>query len=72
VSRYEIIERERPGDARTRYGVLDKENDIIVSNFDTRDDARAHIERLEQGPFDLDEQENWKEDDDWGTWEKWD
>lgn len=71
MSRYEIIERERPSDAKVRFGVLDTQSDIIVADFDTRDDARAHIERLEQGPFDLDEQENWKEDD-WGTWETWD
>lgn len=39
-----------------------------VAEFSDEDAARAHADKLNQGPLDLDEQEAWKDDwdDDWG------
>lgn len=34
-----------------------------VAEFRDADAARAHAERLAEGPFDLDEQEAWQDDD---------
>lgn len=71
MGRYEVVEGEHAVDAKPRWGVRDTRHDLIVANFSTREEAESHAERLEQGPFDLDEQDAWEKDDDWGTWEKW-
>ncbi|GGI09215.1 hypothetical protein GCM10011354_32970 [Egicoccus halophilus] len=55
------------------YEVVDTQSGHAVASFPDRDEAQAHADRLEQGPFDLDEQDRRrKEQDDWGTWESWD
>jgi hypothetical protein len=73
MSRFVVREGERPTDAKPRWAVIDTKSDLPVAHFPTRKEAEAHAERLAQGPFDLDEQEKWKEEDDeWGDWESWD
>lgn len=63
MTRFKVIEREDPAGTRQRFGVVDTESsDLPVAEFDTREAAQAHVERLAQGPFDWDEQEAWKDD----------
>ncbi len=69
MPRFEVREAEHPVDAKPRFAVVDTHNrDLPVANFASRDDAEAHAEKLEQGPLDWDEQEQWEDewDDDWG------
>lgn len=65
--RFEVVET---GDMRggAGYRVVDTEDgDRPVAEFRERQAAEDHAERLEEGPFDLDEQEAWQDewDDDW-------
>lgn len=54
-------------DRRTPWVVRDTEDrgGTPVAAFATEAEARAHAERLAQGPFDWDEQEAWQEPDPW-------
>ena len=62
MARFQIREREHPGGA-SRFAVVDTEsNELPVAEFDTREQAQAHADRLAQGPFDWDEQEAWQDD----------
>lgn len=70
MARFDVVEGEHPVDAKPRFSVVDTEHDLIVANFSTREEAEAHVRKLEEGPQDLDEQEEWQ-DEDWGEWEKW-
>lgn len=68
MARFQVREGEHPGDASPQYAVVDTANDDLpVARFASRDDARAHAQKLEQGPLDWDEQDAWKDDwkDDW-------
>ncbi len=66
MARFKVVERERIRDAKPQYAVVDSENrDMPVAHFSSRREAEAHVEKLESGPFDWDEQEAWQ-DDDWG------
>ncbi len=69
MARFEVREGEHPVSGRPRYAVVDTHHDDLpVARFDSRQDAQAHVDKLEQGPLDWDEQEAWKDDwdDDWG------
>jgi hypothetical protein len=49
---------------RTVWKVLDRDDHSRpVAEFPDEAAARAHADRLGQGPFDLDEQEAWQDDD---------
>lgn len=66
MSRFKVVEGEDI-QAHSRYAVVDTENrDMPVAHFSKRDEAEAHVKKLESGPFDWDDQEAWQEDDDWG------
>lgn len=73
MPRFQVRAEETIGRARPRYAVVDTENrDLPVAHFDHREDAEAHAGRLEQGPFDWDEQEAWQDEweddeDDWSS-----
>jgi hypothetical protein len=50
---------------RSRWRVLDGDDrSRPVAEFDAEGPARAHAARLAEGPFDLDEQEAWQDEDD--------
>lgn len=70
-ARFVVRERARTGSAANEYLVVDtRDRSRPVASFASRDDAEAHADRLEAGPLDWDEQEQWKDDDDddgWGT-----
>ena len=59
------IEVRRDGDGGTRYAVRDAEDahGPPVAEFATQDEAREHVARLSEGPFDWDEQEAWQDPD---------
>lgn len=64
MGRFEVWERPRPGQAGNDYLVIDRDSsDLPVATFGDRRAAEDHAERLAQGPFDWDEQDQW--DDDW-------
>jgi hypothetical protein len=60
-------------DGRTHWLVHDQDDrGRPVAEFDDEVAARAHAQRLAEGPFDWDEQEAWQDpddedDDDWGA-----
>lgn len=63
MARFEVRERPRTGRAATEYLVVDTEHsDLPVASFADRASADEHRQRLESGPFDWDEQEQWKDD----------
>lgn len=69
MARFQVVQGEHPGDASPRFAVVDTEHrDLPVAHFSARDDAQAHADKLNQGPLDWDEQEQWQDDwdDDWG------
>lgn len=71
MARFRVVEREGMR-GEQRFAVVDSESDDLpVATFERREDAEAHVEKLEKGPMDLDEQEEWQEED-WGDWESWD
>lgn len=75
MARFEVkqINPKRYDPRATTYEVVDTQDGTPVASFPDRDEARAHAERLNAGPFDLDEQDRQRReaDEDWGTWEKW-
>lgn len=69
--RWKVVPQTRV-DGRTRWLVTDaQDRDRPVASFDDEGAARAHARRLAEGPFDWDEQEAWKdedeEEDDWDS-----
>jgi hypothetical protein len=73
MRRFRVEQAEHPVTAAPRFRVVDTQEDLIVATFDTVQEAQEHADKLEAGPLDWDEQEAWQDDDDdWGTWEKWD
>lgn len=75
MARFEVQQinpkRYDPRDAT--YEVVDTRDGNAVASFTDRAAAQAHADRINQGPFDLDQQDRQREeDDDWGTWKKWD
>lgn len=68
MARFVVQERTRTSGA-PEYLVVDSEDrSRPVASFPDRPAAQAHAERLEAGPLDWDEQEQWQDewDDDWG------
>jgi hypothetical protein len=62
VARFEVRPRERDGRIHD-YQVLDHEDaDRPVATFDDQEEAAAHAARLNEGPFDWDEQGAWKDE----------
>ena len=72
MTRFVVEQGEHPVTTAPRFRVIDTTEDLIVATFTTREAAQEHADKLNAGPLDLDEQEEWQEDDDWGTWEQWD
>lgn len=68
VARFVVRDRERAVSGRPQYLVVDTEDrHRPVAEFDDRDAAEAHAQRLAEGPFDWDEQDAWHDEwDDWG------
>lgn len=63
MSRFIVRERERSVSGRAQYLVVDAEDaHRPVAEFDDREAAQAHADRLAEGPFDWDEQDAWKDD----------
>lgn len=59
------VERDWTGAGEARWFVRDSEaGDREVARFATEAEARAHAQRLGEGPFDWDEQEAWQDEDD--------
>ena len=70
MARFEVRERSKTGQGSPEYLVVNTEDkDRPVAEFDNREDAQAHADRLEQGPFDWDEQEQWQDEDDEDDWD---
>ena len=72
MARFTVTERSKTGRAATEYLVVDSEDDDRpVAEFDDRQAAQQHADRLNQGPLDWDEQEAWQDewddDDSWGN-----
>lgn len=62
MARFEVRARERDGRIHD-YQVIDHEDaDRPVATFDEHDAAAAHAARLNEGPFDWDEQEAWQDE----------
>ena len=60
TARFRVVEQEGVR-GQPRFAVVDSNaRDLQVAHFDARADAEAHAQRLEQGPFDWDEQERWQ------------
>lgn len=75
MARFEVeqINPKRYDPRSVSYEVVDTQGGKAVASFPDRAAAQAHADRLNEGPFDLDEQDRRaKEQDDWGTWQKWD
>lgn len=63
MTRFMVRERERSVSGRAQYLVVDTEDrHRPVAEFDDREAAQAHADRLAEGPFDWDEQDAWKDD----------
>lgn len=63
TDRWRVDTRTRK-DGRTLWVVHDdQDRGRPVAEFDDEEAARAHAVRLAEGPFDWDEQEAWKDDD---------
>lgn len=70
MPRFEVTERSRTGSGTTEYLVVDTEDQRRpVASFGDRSAAEAHADKLESGPLDLDEQEQWK--DEWDDDDQW-
>ena len=69
--REKFVVRDRSEDVRgrSRFLVVNTEDDDRpVAEFEQREAAEEHAEKLNQGPLDWDEQEQWQdewEDDEW-------
>lgn len=62
VSKFVVEERGRSGLARSEYLVVNVEDQRRpVASFDDRDAAEAHADKLNAGPLDWDEQEQWQD-----------
>ncbi|MFA9446949.1 hypothetical protein [Egicoccus sp. AB-alg6-2] len=76
MARFEVqqINPKRFDPRAQTYEVVDTRGGKAVASFPDRAAAQAHADRLNEGPFDLDEQDRRRreDDEDWGTWEKWD
>lgn len=76
MARFEVqqINPKRYDPRDVSYEVVDTEGGKAVASFDDRAAAQAHADRLNEGPFDLDQQDRVEEDADenWGTWKRWD
>jgi len=76
MARFEVQQinpkRYDPRDAT--FEVVDTRDGHAVASFADRTAAQAHAARLNEGPFDLDQQDRQREEenDDWGSWKKWD
>lgn len=67
MARFVTRQRDRVGTGATEHLVVDLEDrERPVASFPDRAAAEAHAERLNAGPLDWDEQEQWKDpwDDD--------
>lgn len=63
LSRFVVRERERAVSGAPQYLVVDSEDRYRpVAEFDGHDAATAHAKRLNEGPFDWDEQDAWQDD----------
>lgn len=63
MTRFIVRERERAVSGNPQFLVVDTEDDHRpVAEFGERDPAQAHADRLNQGPFDWDEQDAWKDE----------
>lgn len=63
MTRFTVRQRERAVGGAPQFLVVDREDEHRpVAEFDDRDAAEAHATRLNQGPFDWDEQDAWKDD----------
>lgn len=71
MARFIVRQRERAVTGRPQFLVVDTEDEHRpVAEFDDREQAQAHADRLNEGPFDWDEQDAWKDewdDDDRGA-----
>ncbi len=69
MAKFKVVETEHVGTARRRFAVVNEEDrNRPVAHFDQREEAEAHADKLNQGPLDWDEQEQWQDEweDDWG------
>lgn len=65
MGKFVVQERDRNLTATPEYLVVNTEDKRrSVASFATREDAQAHADKLNEGPLDWDEQEQWQ-DDDW-------
>lgn len=63
MARFVVRERERAVSGRAQFLVVDTEDEgRPIAEFDDRESAEAHAERVNAGPFDWDEQEAWKDE----------
>ncbi len=63
MGRFKVVEGEHVADGKPKYAVVDTQwKDLPVAHFSSREDAEAHIDKLESGPFDWDDQEAWQDE----------
>ncbi|MFA9432808.1 hypothetical protein [Egicoccus sp. AB-alg2] len=75
MARFEVqqINPKRYDPRSATYEVVDTRDGHAVASFRDRADAQTHADRLNEGPFDLDDQDRRRrQEDDWGSWKKWD
>lgn len=70
MEKFVVEERARIGRGDPEYLVVNLEDRRRpVASFDQREEAQVHAEKLNAGPLDWEEQEQWQDewdDDDWG------
>lgn len=63
MARFVVRERLRPVSGVAQFLVVDTEDEQRpVAEFDDRETADAHAARLEEGPFDWDDQDAWQDE----------
>jgi hypothetical protein len=66
VAKFVVQERDRTTTGTPEYLVLNLEDrKRPVASFGTREEAETHAGKLNAGPLDWEEQEQWQDEDDW-------
>lgn len=62
MERFKVVAGEHVSDGKPKYAVVDASGRTCPSRFSSREDAEAHVNKLESGPFSWDEQEAWQDE----------
>ncbi len=63
MRRFKVVEGEHVADGKPKFAVVDTHwKDLPVAHFSNRQDAEAHIEKLESGPLAWEDQEAWQDE----------